>query len=106
MKSKIFFTGAFLFWGFLLVCLDPIPSGVSAEEPKPDAGGNDQLMNRIDFGNSYIMGQSIKSGAVYLMHRKKSDISSMLKSRENYRDEILENLKVIDLESDTKKTNK
>jgi hypothetical protein len=48
------------------------------------------LQQRIDFGSSYILGQSIKSGAVYLMHRKKSDIKGMLDVREHYRDEILE----------------
>jgi len=48
------------------------------------------LQQRIDFGNAYIMGQSIKSGAVYLLHRKQSDIKSMLQYRENYRQEILE----------------
>ena len=36
------------------------------------------------------MGQSIKSGAVYLLHRKQSDIKSMLQYREDYRQEILE----------------
>jgi hypothetical protein len=59
-----------------------------------NAADKDSLMERIDFGNSYILGQSIKSGAVYLMHRKKSDIKSMLKTREDYRKEILEDLKV------------
>ena len=49
------------------------------------------LQQRIDFGNAYIMGQSIKSGAVYLLHRKQSDIKSMLQYREDYRQEILEN---------------
>ncbi len=48
------------------------------------------LQQRIDFGNAYIMGQSIKSGAVYLLHRKQSDIKSMLQYREDYRHEILE----------------
>ena len=48
------------------------------------------LQQRIDFGSSYILGQSIKSGAVYLMHRKKSDIKGMLEVREHYRNEILE----------------
>jgi len=52
------------------------------------------LLNRIDFGNSYIMGQSIKSGAVYLLQRKKSDINSMLQYRTQYRDEILEDFQV------------
>jgi hypothetical protein len=57
-------------------------------------GGSDTLQRRIDFGNSYILGQSIKSGAVYLLHRKKSEIKSMLHYRENYRDEILETFSV------------
>ena len=57
-------------------------------------------MERIDFGNSYILGQSIKSGAVYLLHRKKSDIKSMLETRENYRKEILEDFKVNDENDD------
>jgi hypothetical protein len=48
------------------------------------------LQQRIDFGSSYILGQSIKSGAVYLMHRKKSEIKGMLDVREHYRNEILE----------------
>ncbi len=56
--------------------------------------GNDNLLKRIDFGNSYIMGQSIKSGAVYLLQRKKSEIKSMLNYRQNYRKEILENFNV------------
>jgi hypothetical protein len=60
------------------------------------AADKDSLMNRIDFGNSYIMGQSIKSGAVYLLHRKKSNIKSMLKTRDDYRKEILEELKVVE----------
>jgi len=50
----------------------------------------DSRENRIDFGNTYIIGQTIKSGAVYLLQRKKSEIKSMLKHREDYRDEILE----------------
>jgi hypothetical protein len=48
------------------------------------------LQQRIDFGNAYIMGQSIKSGAVYLLHRKQSNIKSMLQIRTDYREEIKE----------------
>jgi hypothetical protein len=59
----------------------------SQNEQKAGATG---LQQRIDFGNAYIMGQSIKSGAVYLLHRKQSDIKSMLHYREDYREEILE----------------
>jgi len=60
------------------------------------AEGNEpsSLENRIDFGNAYVNGQTIKSGAVYLMHRKKNEIESMLKPRKNYRAEILEGFSV------------
>ena len=61
--------------------------------------GSLQLLQRIDFGNSYIMGQTIKSGAVYLLKRKKSEIKSMLKSRENYRKEILEDFHIDDMKA-------
>ncbi|MCU0576051.1 MAG: hypothetical protein MUD15_04390 [Desulfobacterota bacterium] len=59
----------------------------------PSEGTQESLgsrQNRIDFGNTYIIGQTIKSGAVYLLQRKKSEIKSMLKYREDYRQEILE----------------
>jgi hypothetical protein len=79
------------------------PPMVWAESAKPQpkkgtgqtAGIGGDLQRRIDFGNAYILGQSIKSGAVYLLHRKKSDIKSMLHYRENYRDEILESFSVV-----------
>ena len=64
--------------------------------PGSDAAG---LQQRIDFGNSYIMGQSIKSGAVYLLHRKQSDIQSMLQYRKDYRLEILEDFTIQDLKA-------
>ena len=56
--------------------------------------GSAGLQQRIHFGNSYIMGQSIKSGAVYLLHRKQSEIKSMLQYRQHYRREILQDFKV------------
>ena len=46
--------------------------------------------NRIDFSGSQVRGQSNKSGAVYLMNRKKNEIRSMLKKRKHYRKEILD----------------
>jgi hypothetical protein len=61
-----------------------------AEGKKDEAKQSSELMTRIDFGNSYITGQTLKSGAVYLLQRKKSDVKSMLKYREDYRKEILE----------------
>jgi hypothetical protein len=65
-----------------------------SESKKNRNANSSNLHQRIDFGNAYIMGQSIKSGAVYLLHRKQSDINSMLQYREDYRQEILENFKV------------
>ena len=77
----------------LVACLLIVPGitnkGWAKSQAEQKAGSN-SLQQRIDFGNAYIMGQSIKSGAVYLLHRKQSDIDSMLQVRENYRQEILE----------------
>ena len=63
---------------------------VSASDQTANGGTAKGLQQRIDFGSAYIMGQSIKSGAVYLMHRKQSDIESMINVRINYRNEIME----------------
>ncbi len=57
-------------------------------------GDKTELLERIDFGNAFIMGQTIKSGAVYLLKRKKSEIKSMLKKREHFREEIMEDFPV------------
>lgn len=77
------------------VCL---PVAVFGEGAPSSPGSTKQLQQRIDFGNAYIMGQSIKSGAVYLMHRKQSDISSMIDVRVNYRKEIMEDYDIEDTE--------
>ena len=65
---------------------------------------DDRRLTRIDFGNAYIRGQTIQSGAVYLLQRKKSDVESLLKPRESYRKEILEGFHI--QETDTSKTEK
>ena len=75
-------------------------SDALAKSKATAATGSTKLQQRIDFGNAYIMGQSIKSGSVYLMNRKQSDIKSMLEYREHYRQEILENFKVQELPGD------
>lgn len=67
-----------------------VPPAATAQEENPSTKPSRNLMQRIDFSTAHIMGQSIKSGAVYLMHRKKSDIKNMLEVRENYRKEIIE----------------
>ena len=83
----------------IAIMLNLLPgSGRCKTKPasQSDAAG---LQQRIDFGNSYIMGQTIKSGAVYLLHRKQSGIKSMLQYRQDYRLEILEDFKVQDQSS-------
>ncbi len=87
-----------------IISLSVLPlSSALANEVKTEKKVNDELLNRIDFDNAYIMGQTIKSGAVYLLHRKKNEIKSMLKYRENYRDEILEDFSIMDMKVQKRK---
>jgi hypothetical protein len=67
-----------------------LPLQARAKDAEQTAPKQKNLQQRIDFGSSYILGQSIKSGAVYLMHRKQSDIKGMLEVRQDYRREIME----------------
>lgn len=78
----------------VLLPMDISASAAQSNTAGRQSSGKTVLLNRIDFGNSYIMGQSIKSGAVYLLQRKKSEINSMLKYRTDYRSEILEDFKI------------
>lgn len=82
------------FWGNTLLIASVIlllaPLKASARDEDSPGQESKALMQRIDFGTAHILGQSIKSGAVYLMHRKKSDIKNMLEVRDNYRQEIIE----------------
>ena len=66
------------------------PLAATAQEEDSPAQQPKSLLQRIDFSTAHILGQSIKSGAVYLMHRKKSDIKNMLEVREDFREEIIE----------------
>jgi len=43
----------------------------------------------MEFDERLIMGQSLKSGALYLFERKDSEIQTMLKVRRDYRQELL-----------------
>ena len=76
--------------------LPPALAVVKSPEAPKDAESEEHLLKRIDFGNAYIRGQTIQSGAVYLLQRKKSDIESLLKPRENYREEILKNFHILE----------
>ena len=75
-----------------------IPTGTSvpdsAPAPSADSGGAPAVRGptRIDFDDRLIQGQSNKSGAVYLYDRKELKIRSMIKKRENFRDEIVGSL--------------
>ena len=88
MFRKTYHTIAVLVLAALGLLLTPF--GVIAQDAKDNAPKQKGLQQRIDFGSSYILGQSIKSGAVYLMHRKQSDIKGMLEVRQDYRKEIME----------------
>lgn len=81
---KLFFVSVF----FLDVIFGSPTAYAAEKKEEPKASG--ELLTRIDFGNSYITGQTLKSGAVYLLQRKKSDVKTMLTYREDYRKEILE----------------
>ena len=76
-----------------------VPSTPAAAEPSAPAASNESGSGpavrgptRIDFDDRLIQGQSNKSGAVYLYDRKELKIRSMIKKRENFRDEIVGSL--------------
>ncbi|MGC9324272.1 MAG: hypothetical protein ACP5G0_05920 [Desulfomonilia bacterium] len=89
MAKLYVFAGLVFFLVFLLPGMTIASDGTNEPAQKEET-----LLRRIDFGNSYILGQTITSGAVYLLQRKKSEIKSMLPVRENYRQEILEGFPV------------
>jgi len=69
------------------------PSATAAEPPPGDQGpGTVRGPTRIDFDDRLIQGQTNKSGAVYLYDRKELKIRSMIKKRENFREEIVGSL--------------
>lgn len=70
----------------------PAPAPEAA--PAADSGGAPGVRGptRIDFDDRLIQGQTNKSGAVYLYDRKELKVRSMIKKRENFRDEIVGSL--------------
>jgi hypothetical protein len=66
----------------------PAPEGAASEQPQSSVRGP----TRIDFDDRLIQGQTNKSGAVYLYDRKELKIRSMIKKRENFREEIVGSL--------------
>lgn len=79
----------------------PTSAPVAAPAPTPEAAspaadnsGAPAMRGptRIDFDDRLIQGQTNKSGAVYLYDRKELKIRSMIKKRENFREEIVGSL--------------
>jgi hypothetical protein len=68
-----------------------VPPGGDAAPAAADAGGAPATRGptRIDFDDRLIQGQTNKSGAVYLYDRKELKVRSMIKKRENFREEIV-----------------
>jgi hypothetical protein len=66
-----------------------------ADEAPASAGGEGGSISsfkrarHMEFDERLIMGQSLKSGALYLFERKDSEIQTMLKIRRDYRQELL-----------------
>ena len=62
--------------------------------PAGDSGGAPPTRGpaRIDFDDRLIQGQTNKSGAVYLYDRKELKVRSMIKKRDNFREEIVGSL--------------
>ena len=65
-----------------------------AEEAATSTGAEQETPSlkrarHMEFDERLIMGQSLKSGALYLFERKDSEIQSMLKIRRDYRQELL-----------------
>jgi hypothetical protein len=66
--------------------------GDSSASGGSDSGPAVRGPTRIDFDDRLIQGQTNKSGAVYLYDRKELKIRSMIKKRENFREEIVGSL--------------
>lgn len=54
-------------------------------------GGNPLLQRgqRLEFDGRLVQGQTARSGAVYLFERSRSELRSMVRERQTYRDEIV-----------------
>lgn len=70
----------------------PSQPEAAAAAPAGDSGPGVRGPTRIDFDDRLIQGQSNKSGAVYLYDRKELKVRSMIKKRDNFREEIVGSL--------------
>jgi len=62
-----------------------------AKDGAPVGGGNPALQRgtRLEFDGRLVQGQTARSGAVYLFERARSQLRSMVRERQSYRDEIV-----------------
>jgi len=74
--------------GLLLGLLAFAQTG-KAQEAGEGAKPSLKRARHMEFDERLIMGQSLKSGALYLFERKDSEIQTMLKIRRDYRQELL-----------------
>ena len=80
--------------GFLFGLLAFTPQAWAEEAASSaDEGGTSvrtlKRARHMEFDERLIMGQSLKSGALYLFERKDSEIQTMLRIRRDYREELL-----------------
>lgn len=67
------------------------PRGSDLIESGGTTSGGGRSPTRIDFDDRLIQGQTNKSGAVYLYDRKELQVSSMVKLRNDFRGEWVNN---------------
>lgn len=68
----------------------PVLAGEGPEPAGTQQATGFKRPSRMEFDERLIMGQSLKSGAVYLFERKDNEIQSMLRIRKDYRKELLQ----------------
>src|SRR5690349_6771532 len=75
--------------GIKEVKLKPVEDAPSDSAPQASGAPPTRGPTRIDFDDRLIQGQTNKSGAVYLYDRKELKQRSMIKTRDSFRDEIV-----------------
>ena len=72
------------------VTISPVPAPEISSNGTGSSGAPLRGPTRIDFDDRMIQGQTNRSGSVYLYDRKELKTSSMLRKRDNFRREIVD----------------
>lgn len=93
-RPWIRFTAGQGIWGVLAVAMLLVPGPLRGDDaPEPgrsaDSAASLKRAQHLEFDERLIVGQSLKSGAIYLFERKDSEIQSMVKIRNDFREELL-----------------